>query len=176
MAGEQLHDDLERLRALLRSEIPDGDLGAIVGRAVRELRRRLEARRFAQTSSPRKALVRTEDAPSSRYVPAAVRRAVYLRDGGRCRFVDAQSERCPERHDLQYHHGHPFGLGGNHDLDNVCLMCGPHNRLLAEIDYGKKVMSRYVDRPSETTAIDVAREDGRTVPGISAAAVRTASP
>ncbi len=151
-AGEELHDDLERLRALLRTEIPDGDLAAIVGKAVRELRQRLDARRFAQTSTPRKALVRTNAQPSSRYVDSAARRAVYLRDGGRCRFVDAQGRRCPERHRLEYHHRHPYGLGGNHDVDNICLMCPAHNLYLAELDYGKKVTSRYLDPPEPPEA------------------------
>ncbi len=143
-AGEQLRDDLERLRALLRSEIPDGDLAAIVGKAVRELRGRLEARRFGQTNAPRKKQ-RPND-PASRNVPTEVRRAVYTRDGSQCRFVDAERRRCPERHDLEYHHRHPFGLGGGHDVDNICLMCPPHNRFLAELDYGKETMSRYVNR------------------------------
>jgi hypothetical protein len=31
-------------------------------------------------------------------------------------------------------------------VDNICLMCPPHNRHLAEIDYGTKLMSRYLDR------------------------------
>src|SRR5207344_1541308 len=35
-AGPELHDDLERLRALLRSEVPDGDLATIIALAVRE--------------------------------------------------------------------------------------------------------------------------------------------
>jgi hypothetical protein len=73
-AGQELHDDLERLRGLLRSEIPDGDLAAIVGKAVRELRQRVEARRFAQTKAPRKTSVPVEATPSSRYVPAPIRR------------------------------------------------------------------------------------------------------
>jgi hypothetical protein len=133
-AGEDLHEDLERLRALLRHEIPDGDLGAIVGKAVRELRKRLEPRRFAQTSAPRKSLAETNTEPSSRDVPAAVRRAVYLRDESQCRFLDGQARRCPERHDLEYHHRDPFGRGGDHDVANVSLMCGPHNRYLAELD------------------------------------------
>jgi hypothetical protein len=164
-AGEDFHDDVERLRGLLQSEIPDGDLGAIVGKAVRELRRRLEARRFALTSSPRKALVRTTEPPASRYLDNAVRRAVYLRDGGRCRFEDAQGRRCPERHRLEYHHRHPYGLGGTHDLDNICLMCGPHNRYLAELDYGKKVMSRYLDRPERPEPSAVAMSVGGLFPG-----------
>jgi hypothetical protein len=146
-AGEELHDDLERLRALLRYEMPDGDLAAIVGKAVRELRQRLEARRFGQTSAPRKKP--RPAAPSSRHVPFAVRRAVYERDQSQCRFVDAEGRRCPERHDLEFHHRHPFGLGGGPDVDNICLMCGPHNRYLAELDYGKEVMSRHMKRRTD---------------------------
>jgi hypothetical protein len=126
-AGPELRDDLERLRALMRSEFPDGDLGAILGKAVRELRQRLEARRFAQTRSPRKQRGRTTR--SSRYVPAGVRRVVYRRDGGRCCFVDKQGKgrRCPERHRLEYHHRYPFGMGGDHDPRNIYLMSRPQS-------------------------------------------------
>jgi hypothetical protein len=140
-AGPELHDDLERLQALMRSEVPDGDLAAIIAKAVREMRQRLEARRFAQVRSPRKP-TSPPDA-SSRHVPAGVRRLVYRRDGSRCRFVDAEGRRCPERHRLEYHHQHAFGLGGGPDPDNICLVCGPHNRYLAELDYGRKKMSQY---------------------------------
>ncbi|HEY8233284.1 MAG TPA: hypothetical protein VIJ10_11535, partial [Vicinamibacteria bacterium] len=48
-ASAQLKDKLERLQALLRSEVPDGDLGAVIERAVTEKLERLEARRFAKT-------------------------------------------------------------------------------------------------------------------------------
>jgi 5-methylcytosine-specific restriction endonuclease McrA len=167
-AGEDLHEDLERLRALLRSEIPDGDLGAIVGKAVRELRRRLEARRFAQTNAPRKTSVPVEATPSSRYVPAAIRRTVYERDGGQCRFLDPQGTRCPERHYLEYHHRYPFGLGGGHDLDNIRLMCEPHNRYLAEIDYGKEAIGRHIDRRMRARASGGREDEEPTVPGTSA--------
>ena len=98
-AGAELYDKLERLRALLRHEVPDGDLATIIEKAVSEKLERLEARRFARTSSPRKN-AGPDLVPSSRHVPAAVRRVVHQRDGGRCRFVDAQGRRCPERHRL----------------------------------------------------------------------------
>jgi hypothetical protein len=140
-AGPELHDDLEALRALMRSEVPDGDLALIIGRAVREMRQRIEARRFAQTKSPRKKAPRPDD--SSRYVPAEIRRFVYRRDGGQCRYVDAHEGRCQARHRLEYHHEFPFGLGGGHDVENICLMCRPHNRYLAELDYGKEKMDQY---------------------------------
>jgi hypothetical protein len=179
-AGEELHDDLERLRVLLRSEVPDGDLSAIVARAVRELRRRLDARRFAQTSTPRKAAVRASAALSSRYISTEVRRAVYLSDNSQCQFTDAQGRRCQERHDLEFHHRHPFGLGGGPTIDNIALMCGPHNRYLAELDYGSKVISRHVNQRKEARTRRLEEEIGPTAPGTSTAgktlAVRQGSP
>ena len=142
-AGAELRDKLERLRALLRSEVPDGDLAAIIEKAVTEKLERLEARRFGRTSSPRKNPARISPEQSSRHIPAAVRRAVHRRDGGRCCFVDAHGRRCSERHRLEYHHRHPFALGGGHDPNNICLMCRTHNRYLAEVDYGTKALARH---------------------------------
>jgi len=71
---------------------------------LREKLEGLEARRFGQTKAPRKTLADTDTSRTSRNIPAAVRRAVYERDGGRCTFVDAQGGRCTERHRLEFHH------------------------------------------------------------------------
>jgi hypothetical protein len=141
-AGAALHDKLERLRELMRSEVPDGDLAAIVERAVTEKLERLEARRRGATKAPRKSLATSDTSASSRHIPAAVRRAVWERDGGRCRYVDAGSRRCSERHRLEYHHRHPFGLGGDRSPRNICLLCRAHNQYLGEQDYGHEVMAR----------------------------------
>jgi 5-methylcytosine-specific restriction endonuclease McrA len=140
-ASAALHHKLERLRALMRSQIPDGDLSAIIECAVSEQLERLESRRFAKTSRPRRTLDASDTAPSSRRIPAAVRRAVYDRDGGRCRYV-AAGRRCSERDRLEYHHRHPFGMGGDHRLSNISLMCRAHNALLAEQDYGRASAAR----------------------------------
>jgi hypothetical protein len=142
-ASAELRDKLERLRALMRPQVPDGDLAAIIEQAVTEKLERLEARQFAKTSAPRKSLSKTDTSSSSRHVPAAVRRAVRERDGNRCRYVDAQGRRCPERHRLEYHHRHPYGLGGDHDPRNICLLCHGHNMYLASHDYGQAAMARY---------------------------------
>ncbi len=97
-AGAGLRDKLERLKALVRSSVPDGDLATLIDLAVTEKLERLEAKRFGRTKVARKALRklpgRVDTTPRSRHVPAAVRRAVYERDGGRCRFVDDQGRRC----------------------------------------------------------------------------------
>jgi len=85
-ASTELRDKLERLQALMRSSIPDGDLAKIIDVAVSKELERIEAKRFAKTTAPRKALAETDTAPSSRHIPAAVRRVVHERDGGRCTY------------------------------------------------------------------------------------------
>ena len=153
-ASAELHDKLERLRALMRSSVPDGDLAAIVEQAVTEKLQRLEARRFAQTETPRKTLAESKTSPVTRQIPAAVKRAVYERDGGRCRYVDDQGRRCKARQGLEFHHRHPFGFGGDHSVANVSLACRCHNGYLAEVDYGRQAMARHRrpgTRPSEPT-------------------------
>jgi hypothetical protein len=143
-ADAALRDKLQRLKALMRSSVPDGDLGKIIDEAVTEKLQRLEAKRFGKTRAPRKSLEETDITPSSRHVPAAVRRAVHARDGGRCTYVDTQGRRCRARDRLEFHHhGRPFGRGGDHSVDNIRLMCATHNALQAERDYGKEKMARH---------------------------------
>jgi hypothetical protein len=142
-ASAALRDKLERLAAHMRAAGHDGDLAAVIDAAVGEKLERIEARRFARTAAPRKALASTEATPSTRHIPAPVRRAVHERDEGRCRFVDGQGRRCAERHGLEFHHRHPFGMGGDHSLGNVSLLCRQHNRSLAEHDYGHAAIGRH---------------------------------
>jgi hypothetical protein len=149
-ASAELRDKLERLTALMRSESPDGDLAAVIERAVTETLERLEARRYAQTRAPRKGLAETDTSPTTRHIPAAVRRAVRERDGDRCRYLDEHGRRCSARDRLEFHHLHPFGMGGDHNPGNIRLMCASHNRYLAEHDYGQGVIRRH--RRSEKEA------------------------
>jgi 5-methylcytosine-specific restriction endonuclease McrA len=134
----------------LRSQVPSGDLATVIERAVSDTLERLEARRFARTRAPRKTLRQTDISPSSRHIPAAVRRAVRERDGERCRYVDEQCRRCSARDRLEFHHIHPFGMGGDHSPGNIRLLCPTHNRHLAERDYGQAAIRRH--RRSEKEA------------------------
>jgi hypothetical protein len=83
-ASAGLHAKLERLQALTRSSVPDGDLATLIEQAVTERLERLEARRFAKARSPRKGLEEADTSAQTRYIPAPIRRVVYERDGGRC--------------------------------------------------------------------------------------------
>ena len=142
-ADAELREMLARLQGLMRAEVPDGDIAAIVKRAVREKLERLEARRHGRTKVPRTTLAQSDTSPGSRHVAAAVRRVVCARDGHQCRYVDALGRRCPERHRLEYHHGRPFARGGDRTPINISLMCRAHNLLLAERDFGRERMDRY---------------------------------
>jgi hypothetical protein len=138
-ASEALRDKLERLQAL----VPGADLATLVEQAVTAELERLEARRFGRTKAPRKTLAETDTSGGPRSIPAAVRRAVYERAGGRCAFMDARGRRCEERSRLQFHHRHPHGHGGDRTPGNISLLCRSHNRYLAEIDYGQTAIARH---------------------------------
>jgi hypothetical protein len=154
-ASAELRDKLERLQALMRASVPDGDLGAIIEQAVSEKLERLEARRFAKTNRPRQTGVALHSqalatigaaagaAAGSRHIPAAVRRAVHQRDEGRCRFVDDRGRRCPAQDRLEFHHRHPFALGGDCRPENIQLLCRTHNQHVAEADYGQQAIARH---------------------------------
>jgi hypothetical protein len=127
---------VEKLRLakdLLRHAIPSGDDAAIVDRAFTSLLADLARAKFAATPSPRAA---PASAPGSRHVPAEVKRAVFLRDLGRCAFVGTQGRRCGERAFVEFHHRRPYAAGGEATVDNIELRCRRHNGLEARLYFG----------------------------------------
>jgi hypothetical protein len=131
---QEAEDQLRRLQDLLRGEIPDGDPGAIFVRALPLLLREVEKKKFAATATPRPG--RAAKA-GSRHVPAAVERAVWQRDGGRCAFVSKGGRRCTERSFVEFHHvNEPYALGGEATVENIALRCRAHNVYEAELIFG----------------------------------------
>ena len=66
---------------------------------------------------------------SGRAIPAAVRRQVWQRDGGRCSYLDRQTgRRCNSRHLIEIDHILPYALGGGADPGNLRLLCEAHHR------------------------------------------------
>jgi hypothetical protein len=153
MLDQASHDKLEQLQALLRHQVPNGDLGRVVEHALDVLFEQTMKRRFAQTkvktkSPPKPRAVRSRRV-RSRYIPRAVVREVYARDGGRCSFVSSDGMRCGTRAFLElHHHDAPFARGGEATSENLRLMCRAHNALLAARDYGRDYMRAKVSGPS----------------------------
>ncbi len=64
-----------------------------------------------------------------RAIPAAVKRQVWQRDGGRCSYVDRETGRCcNSRLLIEMDHILPYALGGGADPGNLRLRCRAHHR------------------------------------------------
>jgi hypothetical protein len=134
-ASADTYAKLRLAQDLLRHQIPDGELGTIVDRALTALLADLAKKKFAATDRPRGS---RGTAPGSRHIPAEVKRAVWLRDGGRCAFVSHNGRRCTERGFLEFHHVAPYGAGGESTADNIQLRCRAHNGYEAERYFGRR--------------------------------------
>ena len=141
---EETQDGLRRLQALLRREIPDGDLGVILRRAVADLLEKVERNKLGKAARPRaqRAIRPGTDSDAAegplppRNPPNAVKRAVWVRDQGRCAFVSRQGRRCEERTFLEFHHRLPYGKRGEATVDNIALRCRRHNQYEAVLVFG----------------------------------------
>jgi hypothetical protein len=127
-------DTLAEAQDLLRHAVPDGDLGAIMARALDALVKDLRKRKFGETDTPRAG---TKASPESRRFPAAVKREVAERDDRSCTFVSDDGRRCTATAWLEYDHRDPHGRGGPSTADNARLLCATHNALCAERTYGR---------------------------------------
>ena len=148
-ASAALRDKLDRLRGELRSQVPGGDLAALIEIAVTEKLERIEKRRYAKSDKPRQSVDESNTSPKSRYIPAPIRRAVRERDGDQCTFVDNEGRRCSERARLEFDHVQSYGKQGDHDPANLRLRCRAHNLMHAEQDYGADKLRRYRSRAKE---------------------------
>ena len=130
------YQKLRQAQDLLRHTIPNGDVAAVVERALRLLVEALEKKKLAAADRPRPSRPVKR---GSRCIPAAVRRAVWRRDGGQCAFVGTHG-RCTERGFLELHHVVPFADGGEASVDNVQLRCRAHNQHEAALWFGGHVV------------------------------------
>ena len=68
--------------------------------------------------------------PRRRHIPAAVRRHIWQRDGGRCCYRDPLTgRRCTSAHLLQIDHLVPVADGGGPEPENLALRCFAHHRM-----------------------------------------------
>jgi hypothetical protein len=145
---------VDEAKALLSRIAPQATLEELHLRAMRALVSELTKKKYA-TLKPSGAAPAVQDESAAppprlrapkhprqrgRHIPAAVRRAVFERDGNRCSYVDASSTRCAETHLLEFHHLEPFATGGEHTPANLTLRCAAHNALAAEEDFGRELI------------------------------------
>lgn len=127
-------DKLLLARDMLSHVVPAGDDAAILDRALTALLVELAKQRFAATDRPRPS---PGTSPGSRHVPAEVKRAVWVRDAGRCAFVGERGRRCEQRRFLEFHHRRPHAVGGEASVANIELRCRKHNDLEARVYFAR---------------------------------------
>ena len=132
---------LEKLRLakdLLRHILPSGDDEAILDRALALLlddlaQKKRGSEESGLRSSGENGRPSRRAAKGSRHVPAAVRRAVWVRDRGRCAFVAEDGRRCGARAFVEFHHLRPYAAGGEATAENIELRCRRHNAYEARL-------------------------------------------
>jgi hypothetical protein len=137
--GQDTHEKLRRVQALLRREIPDGDPGKIFDRALTLLLEKVEKAKLGAAVRPRPCPpIRpgTDNSARSRNVPRAVKRVAWKDDGGQCGFVSPTGRRCSERTFLEFHHVQPHARQGPATIANISLRCWRHNQYEAELIFG----------------------------------------
>jgi hypothetical protein len=134
-ASAETCDKLRLAQDLLRHQIPDGDPAKIFDRALSALLENLARQKLAATDRPRAG---RGTAPGSRHIPADVKRAVWIRDGGRCAFVAGNGRRCAAQGFLEFHHVTPHAAGGEPTAANIQLRCRGHNGYEADLFFGPR--------------------------------------
>jgi hypothetical protein len=141
--GRELLDKLERARELMMHANPKADLAIVVERAVDALLAKLEKERLAKTDRPQ---TKKKRPCAPEHVSAAVKREVFARDGQQCSYVDETTgDRCTARGFLELDHREPRAAGGSSDASNVRVLCRTHNRLHAEVCFGREHVQARID-------------------------------
>jgi hypothetical protein len=151
--SKRFMDKLDAARDALSHSHPGGDAEAILEAGLDLLIER-HVKRRGIVAKPRKNAPSPGLPAASRHIPAAVKREVWLRDGGRCQFRLENGELCGSTHRLQFDHVRPVALGGESTVGNIRLTCAPHNLLAARRVFGDALMDRYAPARTAGASMD----------------------
>ncbi len=120
----ETYEDLRWLQEHMRHSIPDGDAAKVIAKAIKDLRKEVEKRRYGKTDKPKTVLPK----PDSRAPGRATRREVSERDGCQCTYVADDGHRCESTAWLQFDHVEEWATGGPTETDNLRMLCHAHHR------------------------------------------------
>ncbi|WP_242395342.1 HNH endonuclease [Anaeromyxobacter oryzisoli] len=75
-----------------------------------------------------------------------MKRAVWIRDGGRCQYPLDSGGICGSTYQLEFDHRKAQALGGPPTIKNIRLLCRAHNQRAAREVFGDALMDRYTRR------------------------------
>jgi hypothetical protein len=168
-AGQRVRDLLQEAQDLFRNQLPNGDIEVLFERALVLLVSERKKQLYAQTDKPRRSSNATSTSkpnpnPNSRHIPNTIKRRVYVRDKGQCRFLSPTGERCCARSRLEFHHIQAFGFGGPPTEKNIVLFCHAHNALMAERDFSREHIDRCIQASQAARTRGSARPSAQTTP------------
>jgi hypothetical protein len=135
-------EKLEGARDSLSHSLPGADFEEILEAGL-DLLLAQHAKRKGLVANPRKEP--PPSSPDSDHIPAHVRRAVWLRDGGRCQFP-LEGGVCGSTFQVEFDHIRPRALGGPSTIENIRCACKPHNGLAARRVFGDGWMDQFTRR------------------------------
>jgi hypothetical protein len=159
------YEKLQCAQDMLGYAVPSGDEAEIIDRALTALLEELARKKFADTDRPRASRAGANRWP---YVPAKVKREVWVRDAGRCAFIADDGRRCEARRFIQFHHVIPRCKP---TPDKIQLRCQAHNAYEADRYYGPREPDRGDDFVREP-ALQWQFADQPTGPGASSPSAR----
>ncbi len=150
-------EKLEAATAALSHARPGGGMEEILEAGL-DLVLAEHARRKGLVSRPRKEAPSSD--PESDHIPAHVKRAAWIRDGGRCQFQMEDGSICGSTFQVEFDHIRPRALGGPSTIENVRLACKPHNGLAARRVFGDAWMDQFTKKKEAARK----QPDGRAAP------------
>lgn len=132
----ETRDKLRRAQTLLRRALPEANTAEVLDRALTLLIADIERKKLGSVKRPRRAA--KIEPVNPRHIPKWLKRAVWRRDGGRCKFVGTAG-RCPATGDLDFHHLRSIADGGRTSIKNLELRCPAHNLYEEELRAGPAV-------------------------------------
>jgi hypothetical protein len=132
VADAELLEKLEQLKNLLAHQT-DGSYRQLIEKLAELALKKLDPEKKPEKKNDAHLLPPLEPS-KTRFIPAAVKRAVWKRDGGSCTYTDPKTgKRCSSRHAIQYDHVHAYSLGGETSIQNLRLRCRAHNAYTARL-------------------------------------------
>ena len=136
--GKRVHDKVREAQELLSHQFATNDFESLLECLLDLSLPQLRKQKHAATDKPRVQKPRKSSNP--RYIPNAVKQAVWERDGGRCTFVSESGHRCEARTLIEFDHVDPVARGGYATVRNTRLRCHAHNQYEAEKIFGAAFM------------------------------------
>ena len=160
--SRQFLKELDTARDVLSHSIPGASIEQVLQAALHLLLEK-QAKARGQVKRPRKTVHSTATSTASttpnsnsnsneplhrrtaprEAIPAAVRRAVWERDEGRCTWPLDGGGRCGSTYQLELDHIDPWARWGDETVDGLRILCRPHNLLAARQAFGARCVERY---------------------------------